>query len=352
MLNRRKEKDKLELLMEIPSIKEVGGVDTYIKYLSLSLRKLGNDISFCDASYFDSLKDLDCYIEQGRYDVFLPLAWDDYHRYPKNYSPKFLNISVKVWHDISLFCPFYGINPETEEPCTNWYSRFSCCRVCIEKRKNRIYLPPSGGYATESEMNILPSNLPIRIPRSRIVPLAASHIPKCNLCDPSGPMLVLAGKISVRKLEKVIFAVSKSSSVRIIFSNWTQQVIESKKLIWKISNKIPLQLISYYTLPEDMLSVFGGLSSAILLDDYYEMFPLLGLELVRCGIPVVCLSSSGDLRNWASRVFSNLDSLISAISGGKMENLSPIKSPLVLRTWNDVARDFNNIFKELVNDGG
>jgi hypothetical protein len=268
----------MRILLEIPGCSEtsqIGGVDVFFGHLVPCLEALGSSIAFCDASQFESLQDLDRYIDARGCDVFLPLAWHEYHKRPAGYLPEHLTKSVKVWYDISLLCPFYGRHPQTNTPCQSWYLAPNRCAACHDESK--YYLPPSTGYATNSRINVLLSKLPVSVPRSRIVPWAASHVPTCNLRDPKGPILVLAGKASAPKLKEVLYAVVQRFAARVILSHWTPYTQKCCELVKALAEIFPLRLIPRYELPKDLFTVFGGLSFALLLDEYYETFCLLGL---------------------------------------------------------------------------
>jgi glycosyltransferase involved in cell wall biosynthesis len=345
-------KARMRILLERPVTSEstftsestlngFGGVDVFIAHIVPVLEEAGVTVDFCDASYFHSLKNLDCYLEKGQYDIFLPLGWHDYHRYPIGYLPKFLDISVKIWYDISPLCPFYGVDPQDGTSCKKWFLKTTDCRTCW-KRKGALHRPPTGGYVTNSKTNVLLSRLPFDIPRAWVVPWAASHIPACDLRDPHGCILVLAGKIPAKNLEKLVHAASEIAPLRIVFSHWAPFAKECKDSVNRLSKSLPLEVIPYYILPEDLVSTFGGVSVAILPIKLYETFGLLGLELIRCGIPVVSLSSAGNVRTWSSRVFSCVDDLVLAIRKGELSGLVPISPPL--RTWRDVGADLLKVF--------
>ncbi|MGJ0577150.1 glycosyltransferase [Xenorhabdus bovienii] len=310
-----------------------GGIETAYWNLGHILPHYGIEVIWYSAQEYYTLNNLAEQISLQNITALFPLMESELFRAGQQ-APEFLRQrTIRIWHDVSFL--------------THSHASLSACHAHQPGANSADCLANAvapEAYATDVFFYEAPWTY--CFPKRHYIPWAANHIPAHNYHSPSGPVVLLAGKVGLEKLSPIIEAcLAKGMHLHILFNNWSKRGKEAKRYFNRLNLDERHKIFDYYDLEQDHERIFGGTSAALVLSDYYETFNFLSAEAVQLGIPVVAYSHSGATRRFAARLVEDNNALLDWLKEDGITRLTPV--PRSDWSWNDVGAAYSQLLNNI-----
>lgn len=311
-----------------------GGVEMASLHLSRALEAHGIAVEFYADKHFFDAPAVDARLARDDVDAILPLVESPlFVRPDTDGRPGRRSRVIRLWHDVTRIAPPWEAVP--------------CCPIHAggtgpDDRCHSTVIP-----AADRALNVFLCNEAWTrcFGRRQIIPWAVDHLPSRGYRASDGPVLLLAGKIPLDDLIRVVRTCDAAAvPTRVVFSNWTQGGQRAKQYFAADGPKPGREVIDYYDIEREHARVFGGISAALVLSRYNETFNFLAAEAVHFGIPVVALPQSGATLRFASAV-ADLDGVLDLVRSGRFRRLGALPRPTW--RWRDVAAAYESLLDRM-----
>ncbi|CDH18742.1 putative hexosaminyltransferase II or mannosyltransferase, NeoF [Xenorhabdus bovienii str. kraussei Quebec] len=310
-----------------------GGIETAYWNLAHILPRYDVEVIWYSAQEYPTFDNLAEQISSKNITAIVPLMESELFRADQQAPESLRQRTIRVWHDVSLL--------------TDSHANLSACHAHQPGANSADCLAgavASGAYATDIFFYEAPWTY--CFPKRHYIPWAADHIPAHNYHSPSGPVVLLAGKVVLEKLSPVVEAcLAKGMHLHILFNNWSKRSKEAKRYFNSLNLDERHKVFDYYDLEQDHERIFGGTSAALILSDYHETFNFLSAEAVQLGIPVVAYSHSGATRRFAAHLVKDNNALLDWLKEDGITGLTPV--PRSDWLWNDVGAAYSQLLHNM-----
>ncbi|GGY24582.1 hypothetical protein [Paludibacterium paludis] len=299
-----------------------GGIETAYWNLARVLPSCGVEAVWYTARECPTLASLARRAQEVRAAAVMPLVDHELFRTPQAAPAGLRRRTVRVWHDVSAISP-----------------RFSTLTGCDAHRPGSAAVcraEAAAPSASAADVFFYEEAWTHCFPNRRYIPWAADHVPARDYHNPSGPLVLLAGKIPLDTLRPVVEAcLARGLRLRVIFNNWSKLGLEAKTYFTALGLGEGHRVFDIYDIERDHERIFGGACAVLVLSHFHETFNFLAAEAVQLGVPVVAFVRSGATRRFASHLEEDGDGLIDWLDDGGLAALRPL--PRSGWSWRDVG---------------